>query len=273
MEQVSRSSNSPSIQIGEILQSPPDIQVKYNGIVLTKEELWISHYLLAGYGRTARGHLVSATQNRAGGSGDAAYQSHNHDIHNDYTDSVITTDTLKPGMKVAIMPMLVNGKIQQYVILDEIVSWTDMADPFVALASEADTSVRETLPLLSEYGYDFEKHRFRYDENGNNITVTENEALKVWIYKALMTERYRYLAYHDEYGITIEPYQERCLTASIQQTRSARISGRVGRQSYIARINRVDVEKREKDDLSILVDVTSIYSDESITVAAERSLA
>ena len=30
MEQVSRSSNSPSIQIGEILQSPPDIQVKYN---------------------------------------------------------------------------------------------------------------------------------------------------------------------------------------------------------------------------------------------------
>ena len=67
MEQV-LSSNSPSIQIGEILQSPPDIKVKYNGIVLTKEELWISHYLLAGYGRTARGHLVSATQNRAGGA-------------------------------------------------------------------------------------------------------------------------------------------------------------------------------------------------------------
>ena len=42
---------------------------------------------------------------------------------------------------------------------------------------------------------------------------------------------------------------------------------------YIARVNRVDVEKREKDDLSILVDVTFIYSDESITVAAERSLA
>jgi hypothetical protein len=69
--------------------SPPDIKVRYNGIILTKEELWISHYLLAGYGRTAKGHLVSATQNRAGGSGDAAYQSHNHDIDNDYTDSVI----------------------------------------------------------------------------------------------------------------------------------------------------------------------------------------
>ena len=103
MEQVSRSSNSPDIQIGQILASPPDIKVRYNGIILTKEELWISHYLLAGYGRTAKGHLVSATQNRAGGSGDAAYQSHNHDIDNDYTDSVIYTDTLKPGMYVAIM--------------------------------------------------------------------------------------------------------------------------------------------------------------------------
>ncbi|MCI7544464.1 MAG: DUF2577 domain-containing protein [Megasphaera elsdenii] len=121
MEQVSRSSNSPDIQIGQILSSPPDIKVRYNGIILTKEELWISHYLLAGYGRTAKGHIVSATQNRAGGSGDAAYQSHNHDIDNDYTDSIIYTDTLKPGMYVAIMPMLINGRIQQYIILDEIV--------------------------------------------------------------------------------------------------------------------------------------------------------
>ena len=94
MEQVSRSSNSPDIQIGQILASPPDIKVRYNGIILTKE---------------------------AGGSGDAAYQSHNHDIDNDYTDSVIYTDTLKPGMYVAIMPMLINGRIQQYIILDEIV--------------------------------------------------------------------------------------------------------------------------------------------------------
>lgn len=121
MEQISRGSNSPSIQIGQIVQSPPEIQVRYNGILLTKEELWISHYLLAGYGRTAKGHLTSATQNRSGGSGEAEYASHNHEIDNDYTDSVITTDTLKPGMYVAIMPMLINGKIQQYVILDEIV--------------------------------------------------------------------------------------------------------------------------------------------------------
>lgn len=121
MEQVSKSSNSPSIQIGEVLQSPPEIQVKYNGIVLTKEELWISRYLLAGYDRTAKGHFVSETQPRAGGSGDASYASHTHAIDNDYTDTVVYTDTLKPGMYVAIMPMMVNDHISQYIILDEIV--------------------------------------------------------------------------------------------------------------------------------------------------------
>lgn len=121
IEELSKGCNSPSIQIGKIIQSPPDIQVDYNGIVLTKEELWISHYLLAGYPRTAQGHIVSATQDRSGGSGYAKYESHNHDIDNDYTDSVITTDTLKQGMYVAIMPMLINGKKQQYILLDEIV--------------------------------------------------------------------------------------------------------------------------------------------------------
>ena len=147
-----------------------------------------------------------------------------------------------------------------------------MADPFVALASGADASARETLPLLSEYGYDFEKHQFRYDENGNNITVTEDEALRVWIYKALMTERY--LAYHDEYGITIEPYQGMMPNSVYTADQICQnIREGLAVNPYIARINRVDVERREKDDLFILVDVTSIYSDESITVAVERSLA
>lgn len=149
-----------------------------------------------------------------------------------------------------------------------------MANPFVAMASGENAAARETLPLLAEYGYDFEKHRFRYDENGNNITVTEDEALKVWIYKALMTERYRYLAYHDEYGITIELYQG-TMPNNIYTADQIRQNIREGLSinPYIARINRVDVERREKDDLFILVDVTSIYNDESLTVTAERSLA
>jgi hypothetical protein len=122
MAGVSKNTNSPSIQIGKIIAGPPEIQVSYNGIILDKKEIWISQYLLVGYERTAKGHFVSATQNRAGGSGDPAFASHNHDIDNDYTDNIIYTDTLVAGDYVSIMPMVSeDGTSQQYIILDKIV--------------------------------------------------------------------------------------------------------------------------------------------------------
>ena len=64
-----------------------------------------------------------------------------------------------------------------------------MADPFVAMNSIQAANRNESLPLFVEYGYDFDKQCFRYDEKGQNLMVTENEALKVWIYKAILTER------------------------------------------------------------------------------------
>lgn len=122
MQGVSKNTNSPSVQIGKIITPPPEIQVSYNGIILEKPEVWISQYLLVGYERTAKGHIVSATQNRGGGGGYAAFESHNHDIDNDYTDNIVYTDTLKAGDYVSIMPMMSeDGSSQQYIILDKIV--------------------------------------------------------------------------------------------------------------------------------------------------------
>lgn len=147
-----------------------------------------------------------------------------------------------------------------------------MADPFVAMSNTQAANSNESLPLFIEYGYDFEKQCFRYDEKGQNLMVTENEALKVWIYKALLTERYRYLAYDDSYGITIEPYQGRAPNSHYTADQiSQNIREGLLINPYIARINHIDVEKREHDDLIITVDVTSIYSEESLTVTAGRS--
>lgn len=121
MKDTSINSNSPSIQIGKIIASPPEIQVSYNGIILDSKDIWISSYLLIGYTRTAKGHIVSATQDAAGGSGEAQYASHNHAIDNDYTDSIIYTDTLLAGDYVSIMPMVSeDNSSQQYIILDKI---------------------------------------------------------------------------------------------------------------------------------------------------------
>lgn len=146
-----------------------------------------------------------------------------------------------------------------------------MADPFVSISTES-AADKASLPVFTEYAYDFDHQCFRYDISGKHITVTENEALKIWIYKALLTERGRYLAYHDDYGITIEPYQgttPNTVYTADQVRRNIREGLEVN--PYIERINSITVEKRERDDLFILVDVTTIYDETSLTVSAGRS--
>lgn len=62
------------------------------------------------------------------------------------------------------------------------------------------------LPLFREYAWDFEYDVFLYDDAGNHVLLEGNEAIKVWIYKALKTERYAYLAYSWQYGIELKPF-------------------------------------------------------------------
>lgn len=60
------------------------------------------------------------------------------------------------------------------------------------------------LPLFREYAYDFEKHCLKLDDDGRTYLVQGNEALRIWIYFALETARYRYTAYDTTFGSEIE---------------------------------------------------------------------
>lgn len=109
---------------GEIVTPPPDIKILYNGMTLDSTYFYLDEYCLPGHYREVRGHIVSATQNRSGGSGDAAYESHNHDIDNDYTATLITTDTWHIGDKVAMLPIYSSDDMQsaqQFLILARII--------------------------------------------------------------------------------------------------------------------------------------------------------
>ena len=57
-------------------------------------------------------------------------------------------------------------------------------------------------PLFREYAYDFENNRLLL-RNGNTYLVEGNEALRIWIFKALITERFRYTAYDSAFGSEI----------------------------------------------------------------------
>lgn len=80
-----------------------------------------------------------------------------------------------------------------------------MSNPFVSGTSSKTDAAATNLDIFKEYAWDFVNDRFIY-ENGSHKVVVENEALKVWIYKTLKTERWRYRAYDNSYGIELEQF-------------------------------------------------------------------
>ena len=90
---------------GKIISPPPDLKIAYNGMTIDKKYLYVDEYWVQNHERHAKGKITSATQNRAGGGGEAAFESHNHDIDNPYTDNIIYTDTWKVGDIVMLLPI------------------------------------------------------------------------------------------------------------------------------------------------------------------------
>lgn len=78
-----------------------------------------------------------------------------------------------------------------------------MANPFVA-GPDVAQNLRTDLPTFKEFAWDYEKDKFLYNPDGSHKIVEKNEAVKVWVLHALRCERYRYLAYFDDYGIELE---------------------------------------------------------------------
>lgn len=97
MHDIAQSELPRGAQVGIVETPHPNLVIKMNNIEITSKNVYCSRYLLPGYTR----HMVGETSNRAGGSGEDAYESHNHPIDNDET----WTDTLKPGTLVLLIPI------------------------------------------------------------------------------------------------------------------------------------------------------------------------
>ena len=69
--------------------------------------------------------------------------------------------------------------------------------------SVARVKAKKELPVFKEWTFDFEKQELK-TRNGAYYLVEKEEALKVWIYKALKTPRYDFTAYSKKYGSEIE---------------------------------------------------------------------
>lgn len=138
-------------------------------------------------------------------------------------------------------------------------------NPFLQMNTEIETE--DNLPLLKEFAWDFVHDTFIYNSDGTLKTVIENEALKVWIYKALKTERYRHEAYlhgmynnDSSYGVELEQY----IGAYSNTNKTAtlickKIKECMQVNPYIKSVDYVDIEEIDGDKLTISLKVTSIY--------------
>lgn len=67
------------------------------------------------------------------------------------------------------------------------------------LIEVTDTQEVAELPIFKELAFDFDTKQLK-TKGGKYFYVEKNEAIKVWIWKALFSSRYTYLAYSINYG-------------------------------------------------------------------------
>lgn len=77
------------------------------------------------------------------------------------------------------------------------------------------------LPLCKEAAWDYERHVPIW-RRGEPVVVTGKEAVKVWIFKALHTPRFKYEIYTWAYGSEFESLIGQAYTPQLKQSECAR---------------------------------------------------
>lgn len=75
--------------------------------------------------------------------------------------------------------------------------------PFTVTEPELEEHKKEKLPIFKELAYDYENNCL-LRRGGKHYLVEKDEALQIWIYKALRTKRFAWPVYTHAYGTELE---------------------------------------------------------------------
>ena len=132
--------------------------------------------------------------------------------------------------------------------------------PFIT-PPENNSGGSEKLPVFREFAYDFTNNCLLL-RNGQTYLVEENEALRIWIFKALCTERFRYTAYDADFGSEIDTLPGLMLNQKILQAELKRfITEALMVNPYIVKLDNFHFE-RSLSGLTVDFDVETIYGTE-----------
>ncbi|HBY2819125.1 TPA: DUF2634 domain-containing protein [Clostridioides difficile] len=123
----------------------------------------------------------------------------------------------------------------------------------------------EELPIFREVAWDFEKDE-PILEKGDFKIIEKKEALKVWIYKCIKTNRYEHEIYSLEYGTELSELIGQKYTKGLTESEASRfIKEALLINPYILEVN-VKSANFNRDVLSANVKVSTIYGEVEINV-------
>ena len=135
--------------------------------------------------------------------------------------------------------------------------------PFVTY--KEDMVKDNSFPLYREVAWDFKKD-IPIIENGDFKIVEGNEAIKVWVYKALLVPRYQYSIYSWDYGSELMDLIGKAYTPQLTKSEAKRyIEEALKINPYILDVNVVDTDFKDST-LSANVKIVTIYGESEVTI-------
>ena len=128
-----------------------------------------------------------------------------------------------------------------------------------------EVKVDNTFPLYKEVAWDFEKDT-PIIQNGDFKIVEGNNAIKVWVYKALLTPRYNYSIYSWNYGSELMDLIGKAYTPSLTKEEAKRyIKEALLINPYILEVIVVDTSFNN-GLLSADIKIVTIYGESEVTI-------
>ena len=135
--------------------------------------------------------------------------------------------------------------------------------PFVTY--KEDMVKDNSFPLYREVAWDFKKD-IPIIENGDFKIVEGNEAIKVWVYKALLVPRYQYSIYSWGYGSELMDLIGKAYTPQLTKSEAKRyIEEALKINPYILEVNVIDTDFKDSI-LSANVKIVTIYGESEVTI-------
>ena len=135
--------------------------------------------------------------------------------------------------------------------------------PFISNVNEV--KVDNSFPLYKEVAWDFKKD-IPITQNGDFKIVEGNEAIKVWIYKALLTPRYNYSIYSWNYGSELMDLIGKAYTPSLTKEEAKRyIKEALSINPYILEVTVTDTSF-SNGILSADIKIVTIYGESEVTI-------